>query len=171
MNTPGDVEVRREKRLDLVRVDYDKTLSWIEALARSSQTLRGVALTIDAAVLTFAVQQSNVAIAVVGLILIPTFLLTDCYYQWHYLKGLGRAHEIEGILALRFKELERGDDDARTRRKLDTALAQHRVGQYTNVPRFQFSYLGKVLPKGVALAFWTTLAALAVAAIVYCAID
>jgi hypothetical protein len=167
----ADARAASQRQLmELIELDYDTTRSLIDGVVRTSLALRGVGLTLSLALLTFSVQQSSLPIAICGLAAVVLFLYLDAYHGWLYAEGLKRAHELERLLSLRYKALERADDDPDIAFNLDVALATHRFGQYSNIPRFKLRMLGKARPKSVYLVLYGILGGLSAAAIVYCAI-
>lgn len=157
--------------MDLIEVDYESTRSLIDGVVRTSHALRGVGLTLSLALLTFAFQQSSLPIALCGLVAVVLFLYLDTYHGWLYAEGLKRAHELEHVLSLRYKALEREEDDPDVVLDLDVALAMHRFGQYSNIPRFKLRMLGRARPKSVYFSLYGILVGLSIAAIVYCAVN
>jgi hypothetical protein len=154
----------------LVTTDYETTRSMIDGVVRTSLTLRGVGLTLVLALLSFAVERSSLPVAVCALAAVGLFLYLDAYHGWLYAQGLRRAHELEHILVLRYKELERAGIDSDISVDLDLALATHRFGQYSNFPRFQLRFLKRARPVAVYAVLYGTLASLALAAVVYSAV-
>jgi hypothetical protein len=166
--TRTDVEAdTRAELIDLVRADYETTCSLIDGVVRTSLTLRGVGLTLILALLSFAAERSSAPIAICAFVAVGLFLYLDAYHGWLYAEGLGRAHELEHILALRYKELERSGDDPETSLDLDVALATHRFGQYSNFPRFRLRQLTRARPKALYAVLYGGLFSLAGAAVVY----
>jgi len=161
----------RSKLIALIEVDYDATRSLIDGVVRTSLALRGVGLSLSLAILTFAAQQSSVPIAACGLVAVVLFLYLDAYHGWLYAEGLKRAHELEHVLALYYKALERGGDDPDVELDVDVALASHRFGQYSNISRFKLDMLRKARPKAVYVVLYGILAALSITAIVYSAVS
>lgn len=160
----------RAEQVDLVKTDYEATRSVIDGVVRTSIALRGIALTLVLALLTFAIDRSSIPIAACALAAAGLFLYLDAYHGWLYAEGLRRAHELEKILALRYKELERGGVDPDISIDLDIALAQHRFGQYSNFPRFRLKQLRRARPVPVFAVLYGGLSTLAVAAIIYLAV-
>lgn len=166
--TPSEVEAStRAQLIDLVQADYETTRSLIDGVVRTSLALRGVGVTLILALLGFAVENSSAPGAICGLAAVAFFLYLDAYHGWLYSEGLVRAHELERILALRYKELERGGDDPDVTLDLDVALATHRFGQYSNFPRFRLQRLTRARPKAVYAVLYGGLAGLAMAAVLY----
>lgn len=172
MRSPPDVEVTaRGQLIDLVRIDYEATRSLIDGVVRTSLALRGVGLTLTLALLSFAVEQSSLPTALCALAAVGLFFYLDAYHGWVYAQGLRRAHELEHLLALRYKELERAGDDPDVTLDLDVALAAHRFGQYSNFPRFRLRLLKHARPKTVYAVLYGSLAGLSVAAALYSALS
>jgi hypothetical protein len=157
----------RAALVDLVRADYDATRSLIDGVVRTSLALRGVGVTLILALLGLAVQKSSEALALCAWATVGVFLYLDAYHGWLYAEGLGRARGLEHILALRYKELERGDDPD-VGADLDIALATHRFGQYSNLPRFRLRHLTRARPKALYAVLYGSLFGLATAAVAYC---
>lgn len=157
----------RAELIELIKMDYETTRSLIDGVVRTALALRGVGLTLVLAVLTVAVDASSVALTVCALAGVGLFLYLDAYHGWLYAEALKRAHELEHLLALRYKELERGGIDDDVTFDLDVALASHRFGQYSNFPRFRFRLLTRARPKAVYAILYGCLAALSVGAMVY----
>jgi hypothetical protein len=166
VQTAQEAETRAEL-IELVRVDYEATCSLIDGVVRTSLALRGVGVTLILALLSLAVQKSSEALALCSLAAVPLFLYLDAYHGWLYAECLTRAHGLERILALRYKELERNDDPD-IGLDLDVALASHRFGQYSNLPRFQLRRLLRARPRSMYAVLYGSLFALAAAAIAYC---
>ena len=177
MSTRMDTQAReadaaaREELISLVRLDYETTRSLIDGVVRTSLALRGVGLTLVLALLTFAVENSSVPVALCGGVAVVLFMFLDAYHGSLYAHGLRRAHELEHILSLRYKELERAGLDADVSIDLDIALAEHRFGQYSNFPRFRLAFLRRARPLGVYVVLYGGLAALAIASVVYGAVS
>jgi hypothetical protein len=166
--TRTDLEAdTRSELIDLVRVDYEATRSLIDGVVRTSLALRGVGVTLILALLGLATQKSSEAVALCAFVAVGLFLYLDAYHGWLYAEGLRRAHDLEHILALRYKELERGDDTDISL-DLDVALASHRFGQYSNLPRFRLRRLTRARPKTMYVVLYGSLFGLATAAVTYC---
>lgn len=171
MTAPTTTEATaRAELIALVRVDYETTRSLIDGVVRTSLALRGVGVTLILALLGFAADHSSLPVALCALAATGLFLYLDAYHGWLYVEGLGRAHELERLLALRYKELERAGDDPDVESDLDVALATHRFGQYSNFPRFRLRLLVRARPQAVYAVLYGSLASLSVAAIVYTAV-
>jgi len=171
MTAPIDTEQdTRAELIDLVRADYETTCSLMDGVVRTSLALRGVGVTLILALLGFAVQQSSFPVALCAVAAVVLFLYLDAYHGWLYAEGLGRAHELERLLSLRYKELERAGDDPDVTMDLDMALAADRFGQYSNLPRFRVRLLTRARPKALYMALYGSLALLSAAAVVYSAI-
>jgi hypothetical protein len=166
MRTDTEADTRAEL-IDLVRVDYETTRSLIDGVVRTSLALRGVGLTVILALLSFAAGKSSAPVAICALAAVVLFLYLDAYHGWLYAEGLRRAHELERILSLRYKELERGDDDPEIGFDLDVALAIHRFGQYSNFPRFELRKLTQARPRRLYGVLYGGLFGLATATVVY----
>jgi hypothetical protein len=163
-----DIEIdTRGQLIDLIRADYETTCSLIDGVVRTSLALRGVGVTVILALLGFAVENSSAPVAICALAAVGLFLYLDLYHGWLYAEGLLRAHELERILTLRYKELERGGSDSDVSLDLDVALATHRFGQYSNFPRFRLRLLTRARPKTAYVVLYGSLALLSAAAVVY----
>ena len=161
----------REELISLIRVDYETTRSLIDGVVRTSLALRAVGLTLVLALLTFAVENSSAPVALCGVVEVVLFMFLDAYHGSLYAQGLRRAHELEHILSLRYKELERAGLDGDVSIDLDIALAAHRFGQYSNFPRFRVAFLRRARPLSVYVVLYGGLAALAIASVVYGAVS
>lgn len=159
----------RDQLIELVRLDYEATRSLIDGVVRTSLALRGVGVTLSLALLSLAVDRSSLPVALCATVAAALFLYLDAYHGWLYAEALKRAHELERLLALRYKEIERAGDDPDIAIDLDIALAAHRFGQYSNIPRFCVGYLKKARPKAVYAILYGGLGALSIAAILYSA--
>ena len=161
----------RDELIALIRVDYETTRSLIDGVVRTSLALRGVGLTLVLALLTFAVENSSVPVALCGIVAVVLFMFLDGYHGSLYAQGLRRAHELEHILSLRYKELERAGLDADLSIDLDIALAAHRFGQYSNFARFRVAFLRRARPVIVYVVLYGRLGGLAIASVVYSALS
>lgn len=177
MSTPPDIEAReaevaaREKLISLIRVDYETTRSLIDGVVRTSLALRGIGLTLVLALLTFAVENSSIPVALCGTVAVVLFMFLDAYHGSLYVQALRRAHELEHILSLRYKEVERAGLDTDVSIDLDIALATHRFGQYSNFSRFRLAFLLRARPLVVYVVLYGGLAAFALASVVYSAVS
>jgi hypothetical protein len=169
--TSGVEADTRERLISLVSSDYETTRSLIDGVVRTSLALRGVCVTLVLAVLTFAVDQTSVPVAAGALAAVLLFLYLDAYHGWLYSEGLKRAHEMERILSLRYKELERDFEDPDVTIDLDVALATHRFGQYSNFPRFKIRLLRQARPLSVYVVLYGGLLAMSAASTLYCALN
>lgn len=168
MIAPAGVESdTRAELMDLVRVDYETTRALIDGVVRTSLALRGVGLTLILALLGFAAEGSSLPVSLCALAAVGLFLYLDGYHGWLYAQALRRAQELEHLLALRYKELERAGVDPDVTLDLDVALATHRFGQYSNFPRFRVRLLKRARPRAVYAVLYGTLAGLSLAAVVY----
>jgi len=167
--TPGGQT--RSGLLDLVKTDYEATRGLIDGVVRTSLALRGVGVTLVIALLGFAAERTSVPVSLCALAAIAVFCYLDAYHGWLYADALTRAKQLEKILALRYKELERDGADPATAEDLDDALAAHRFGQYSNLRRFRLSLLKRARPKAVYFGLYGSLVILAVVTTVYSAID
>jgi hypothetical protein len=172
MNAPPDVHAdTRAELLSLVRLDYETTRSLIDGVVRTSLALRGVGLTLVLALLSVAVEKSSLAVALCAPPAVALFSYLDAYHGWLYAQALRRAHEVEHILELRYKELERAGLDPDVTLSLDVALATHRFGQYSNLRRFRVRLLKSARPRAVYAVIYGSLAGLSMGAIVYTAVS
>lgn len=163
-------ETRRTGLIDLVREDYAATRSLIDGVVRTSIALRGVGVSLTIALLGYAVAHSSVIVAALGLPTTWLFLYLDSYHGWIYDEARRRARDIERVLRLRYRQVERGDEDPDAERDLDRALGQHKLGQYLALPRFRPRYLLRARPRVVYLAVYGSLTLLACGAVVYGAV-
>jgi hypothetical protein len=163
-------EERRAELVALVRADYDATRSLIDGVVRTSLALRGLGMTLTLALLGYAVAHTSIALGLLGLASTWLFLYLDAYHGWLYDEARRRARAVERILRLRYKQLERGDEDPDVGRDLDHALAAHQFGQYLALPRFHWRLLRQARPRPVYVLLYGSLTALAIAAAVYAAL-
>lgn len=161
-------ETRRAELVALVHADYDATRSMIDGVVRTSIALRGLCVTLTLALLGYAVAHSSFALG--GLLALAStwlFLYLDAFHGWLYDEARRRARSVEHVLRLRYKQLERGDEDPDARRDLDRALAAHRFGQYLTLPRFRWRLLLRARPRAVYVLVYGSLTVLAIAAAAY----
>jgi hypothetical protein len=170
MTGPGPEPDRRAELVALVRVDYEATRSLIDGVVRTSIALRAVGMALTLALLGFATAQSSLVVALCGLATTLLFLYLDAYHGWLYDEGRRRARYLEHVLGLRYKQLERGDDDPAATGDLDLALASHHFGQYSTIPRFRPAFLLKARPRAIYYVVYGSLSILAVGAAIYGAV-
>lgn len=162
-----EVEIEtRERLVDLVKLDYEATCSLIDGLVRTSLGLRAAALTLIVALLGFAVERLSWAVALCALGATALFFYLDAFHGWLYAQARQRAREMEHLLSLRYKELERRDDPDVTF-DLDVALATHRFGQYSSFRSFKFRSLSKASPRKIYAVLYGALAVSSAAAAAY----
>jgi hypothetical protein len=165
-----NAESRRSELIALVREDYATTRLLIDGVVRTSLALRGVGLTLTLALLGYAVAHSSVIVAALALPSVWLFLYLDAYHGWLYDEGRRRARDVEHLLRLRYRQLERGDEDPDAEHDLDRALGRHELGQYLALPRFRYRYLLRARPRAVYVAIYGSLTLLASGAVVYGAV-
>lgn len=163
-------ETRRVDLIVLVQEDYTATRSLIDGVVRTSIALRGIGMTLTLALLGYAVAHSSVIVAALGFPTTWLFLYLDAYHGWLYDEGRRRARDIERLLRLRYRQIERGDEEADGERDLDRALAQYEPGQYLALPRFRYRFLLRARPRVVYLGVYGSLTLLACGAVVYGAV-
>jgi hypothetical protein len=160
-------EVRRQELVALVRVDYDATQSMIDGVIRTSIALRGIGMTLTLALLGYAAAHSSWAVGLLGLASTWLFLYLDAFHGWLYDEGRRRARSIEGVLRLRYQQLERAGEDPDATTDLDGALAAHRFGQYLALPSFRWRLLRQARPGVLYVLVYGSLTGLAIGVAVY----
>lgn len=170
MTEQMEPDARVKELIDLIKLEYETARSFLDGVVRVSNGLRPVAVALVTALLGFALAKPSWPAALCGLAAVLVFGYLDAYHGWLYTVALSRVSALEGILALRYKQVERdgGDDDVEL--DVEDALAAHRFGQYQNVPTFKLKYLLRAQPHNLYVGLYGALAALAVAATVYAAV-
>lgn len=163
-------ETRRSELIALIVKDYAATRSLIDGVVRTSIALRGVGMTLTLALLGYAVAHPSIIVAVLALLTTWLFLYLDAYHGWLYDEGRRRARDVEHVLRLRYRQVERGDDDPDAEDDLDRALGKHKLGQYLALPRFRYTYLLRARPRMVYVMVYGSLTLLACGAVVYAAV-
>jgi hypothetical protein len=137
---PKPQAVSREEReeiaalVELVKFDYEHTLSFIDGVVRVSTSIRTIATAGWFALIAAAVQTDESMLAVLAGAGAVTLGLQDAYHGWLYAEGRKRAHRMEGLLEDYYKYLQRVDRQPSTATELLKKLHNHRFGQRSNVP-------------------------------------
>jgi hypothetical protein len=88
-----------EKALvDLVKADYDATHRALAGFVSSGSQLRAVGIAAWGVLFAAAIAAHSVAVAVIGVVLLPAFVVADGYYSALYRQTLQRSRDIEALL-------------------------------------------------------------------------
>jgi hypothetical protein len=147
-------EERRAELIRLLERDYDQTGEFIRSVVGTTSTTRGWAVTAWLAVLGFAIQQSEAALALLGSFILIPFALLDAYHSWLYGQALRHARSIEDLSAAYYRAVESGEDDEELWPDLDADLAAHRFGLYSQFRRFHLPEIKAARPRLVFQYFY-----------------
>jgi hypothetical protein len=147
-------EKRRAELVRLLERDYDQTSEFIRSIVGTTSTTRGWAVTVWLAVLGFAIQQNQVALALLGSLVLAPFWLLDAYHSWLYGQALRHARGLEELAAAYYRAVESGEDDEALWPDLDAELAAHRFGLYSHFRRFQLPEIVSARPQVVFRYFY-----------------
>jgi hypothetical protein len=146
-------DVERREALDLVKLDYERTLAFIDGVVSISSGIRRMAVTVYLALAAVALDRDSwelfcCAIAATGL-----FWFLDAYHGWLYREGLLRGRKLERLLRLRYSQmLDEDDEDAEA--DLNEGLEKHRFGHLLTIPPFRFRSLFQARPRRVFIALY-----------------
>lgn len=153
----GEMTEHEKRRAELIRLlerDYDQTSEFIRSIVGTTSTTRGWAVTVWLAVLGFAIQQSEAALALLGSFILAPFALLDAYHSWLYGQALRHVRGIESLAADYYRAVESGPDDETLWLDLDADLAAHRFGLYSHFRRFQLPEITSARPQLVFRYFY-----------------
>lgn len=147
--------------VELVKFDYERTLSVIDGLVRVCTAVRALAITVWVGLLAASIEAENVILALIAVIATTLFALLDAYHGWLYAQARERARDMEGLLADRYKCLSRAGD-APEQTQLLTKLRQHKLGQLRNFKKVEaLAFYGTARPAFFYRRFYPLLALMA----------
>ena len=135
-----------EALVDLVKFDYERTLSFVDGVVRVSANIRAFAITAWIGLLAAAVQTDDWSLAAIAALAASGFGLLDAYHGSLYTSARSRAYDMEKLLYQYFKYVERKRFDPDVAKDTLKALRRHRLGQLSNLPRFKARLLAQARP-------------------------
>jgi hypothetical protein len=151
------IEKDQKELSRLVELDYARTADFITGLMQRQVGMRGLAVTIWAAVLGFAFDHSTWELGVLAIASVLVFLFLDGYYSLLYIEARSHASELESISAFYYRSLIR-DDDQDSNRDLQVQLEAYRFGLYRSLKPFRIQDLIKVRQRVMFRYFYPFLA-------------
>lgn len=142
----------------LVELDYERTASFIDSVVSTGAAIRGLGVTIWAALLGFAVDHGSWALALVGVLDAIVFFVLDGYHGWVYKRALLHAASLERISAAFYNSLGRGKTDPDSLLELRVQLEAHTFGLFQNLGRFRYTDLLRARPRVIFFALYPSLA-------------
>lgn len=156
-------EVDPKEIFRLIELDYDRTASFIAGLMERQATMRGLAVTIWAAILGFAFDRSVWELAILAVAAVLVFAFLDGYYSLLYIEARSHAGTLERISAAYYKALTRpGDEDSSQDLQID--LEAYRFGLYGSLKVFRVKDLANVRQRVMFKVFYPFLAVVAILA-------
>jgi predicted nucleotidyltransferase len=95
--------------LRLVELDYQRTADFVSGLMQRQATMRGLAVTVWAAILGIAFDRSLWELGVLTAVSVLVFLFLDSYYTVLYLDAREHGSNLEAITAAYYKSVIRKD--------------------------------------------------------------
>lgn len=136
------IEKDQKELFRLVELDYVRTADFITGLMQRQVGMRGLAVTIWAAVLGFAFDHSTWELGVLAIASVLVFLFLDGYYSLLYIEARSHASDLEDVSAFYYRSLIRDDEDSD--RDLQVQLEAYRFGLYRSLKPFRIRDLPKV---------------------------
>jgi hypothetical protein len=152
-------------QFDLVRVDYERTLGFLDSVVRTRTTLRAAAVTAYAALFGLGIQETSWAVCGSAALVALGFFLLDAYDGYQYMNALRRANDLERLFQARLRALDRLYDPYPARR-LRTAVERYQFGVLTQLPRTTIPAFLKAATRGVIMSYGFAVLAAIVAAFV-----
>jgi hypothetical protein len=120
--------------VDLVKFDYEHTLSFIDGVVRVSTNIRTIATAGWFGLIAAAVQSDEPWLAVLAAIGTLALGLQDAYHGWLYATARKRAYEMEELLEDYYKFIQRAEEQPSVGVQLLKKLRNHRLGQRSHIP-------------------------------------
>jgi len=150
-------EKEQKELFRLVELDYARTADFISGLMQRQVGIRGLAVTIWAAILGFAFDHSTWELGVLAIASVLVFLFLDGYYSLLYIEARSHASDLETISAFYYRSLIR-DDDEDSDRDLQVQLEAYRFGLYGSLKPFKVRDLTRVRQRVMFKFFYPFLA-------------
>jgi hypothetical protein len=142
----------RQLQFEVIKLDYERTLGFLDGVSRTRTTMRSAAITAYLAFLSLAVQQDSLALAVAASAVALVFGFHDMYHGWLYRAALRRANQLERLFQHRLRALERPYDSYPLDR-LQTEIERYAFGSLGQLPRFRARLLKETLSASAVLAY------------------
>jgi hypothetical protein len=113
--------------IDLVKFDYEHTLTFIDGVIRVSTGIRTIAMAGCLALLAAAVQSGQTFLAAFALVAALALGAQDAYHGWLYAEARERASRMEKLLDSYYKL--QGHPSQAAQLQLLKRLRRHRIGQ------------------------------------------
>jgi len=123
-----DVPESEKRLVDLVKADYDATHRALAGFVSSGSQLRAVGIAAWGVLYAAAVAAHSVTVAVIGVLLLPAFVVADGYYSALYRQTLRRSRKIEALLGNYHNAIGIHRGDERRLIRAVAALEQHGFG-------------------------------------------
>ena len=120
-------------QFEVIKLDYERTMGFIDGVVRTSVALRTGCATIFLAFLGTGVQQGSWAFCGAAAVVSLVFLVADSYYGNLYQQTLHRANDLERLFQARLRVLDRSYDPY-PQQRLQASLEQYDFGVLTNIP-------------------------------------
>jgi len=151
------IEKDQKELFRLAELDYARTADFISGLMQRQVGIRGLAVTIWAAVVGFAFDRSTWELGVLAVVAVLVFLFLDGYYSVLYIEARSHASDLESISAVYYRSLIR-DEDEDIARDLQVQLEAYRFGLYRSLKPFRIRDLTRVRQRVMFKVFYPFLA-------------
>lgn len=163
------IEKGQKEIFRLVELDYERTAEFISGLMQRQVGMRGLAVTIWAAILGIAFDRSIWELGVLTVAAVLVFVFLDGYYSLLYIEARSHASDLESISALYYKSLMR-DDDEDSDRDLQVQLEVYSFGLYSSLRVFRIRDLTRIRQRVMFKVFYPFLAIGAILATILIAV-
>lgn len=143
--------------LRLVELDYERTADFISGLMQRQVGMRGLAVTIWAAILGVAFDHSIWQLGALTIVAVLVFFFLDGYYSLLYIEARSHAGNLEDISALYYKSLTR-DEEEDSDLDLQVKLEAYRFGLYSSLKLFRMRDLARIRQRVIFKFFYPFLA-------------
>jgi hypothetical protein len=159
------------ERIELLKLDYDRTAKVLESLNSNTMTARGFSITVTAGLLTVAVNRDSWFTAAIAAGVAVLFFAIDLYYSATFKRAFDHLEHVDEIFRARYESLGRRGSSDRLAELLDPDKPEKKHKQFGLQGAWGFDWSTRdwlTVPLRFALiAFYLTLFFGAVATIVY----
>jgi hypothetical protein len=164
-NEPGRPDDAVETQFELITLDYERTLSVLDGVARTRTTMRAAGATVYLGFVSLAVERESWALGIAAGVLALLFAANDAHLSWLYHQLVRRASAIERLVQHRIRVLDRPYDPYPIKR-LRSDVERYQFGALCNLPKASLRLVGGHMSLVAAAFYVMPVVAAGIAAVV-----
>jgi hypothetical protein len=158
-----DALAREDAAVELVRLDYDASLRAMNSIISTGGQIRAIGIAAWGLVLSLAVRDESLELALLATILVAVFAYSDAYHAALYGRILQYVIKLETILDSWLNRLGIDADDPDAVVRARAKIEMHRFGVHRNLRRPRLRDMVRARPRPI---FWGVYPALLAASLV-----